>query len=113
MAQNDLYICERCSNEYVFYWGRSSVLCPKCQGSDKRKAHKLKCVEYKGNCCQQCGYNKCLAALEFHHLDRTQKKFEINIAIKYKWELVLLELDKCVLLCANCHREVESGVISL
>jgi hypothetical protein len=113
MAQNDIYTCTRCSNEYVYYWGRSSTLCPKCQGIEKRKAHKQKCVDYKGGGCQICGYNDCLAALDFHHLDRATKEFEISTGIKKKWEVVVLELDKCVLLCANHHREVEAGYINL
>lgn len=113
MAQNDIYKCERCSTEYVFYWGRSSTLCPKCHWNDKRKAHKQRCVDYKGGGCWICGYNDCLAALDFHHVDRAHKKFEISTAIKYKWAVVIAELDKCILLCANHHREVEAGYIEL
>lgn len=66
---------------------------------------KIKAVEYKGGCCQACGYSKCLGALEFHHRDKDTKEFSwIKLRLR-NWESVLLELDKCDLLCANCHRE--------
>jgi predicted HNH restriction endonuclease len=67
------------------------------------------CVEYKGGKCEICGYNKCLAALDFHHLDPSQKEKEITrwrmCNYKYHDEL-FTELDKCILVCANCHREL-------
>ena len=55
--------------------------------------------------CSVCGYNKCADALEFDHIDRSQKSFGLNAAPSYSWEKVLAEIEKCVLLCANCHRE--------
>lgn len=69
-----------------------------------RKRQKVKAVEYKGGKCERCGYNKCLGALTFHHLDPTQKDFIISQAQK-GWDKTKLELDKCALLCANCHAE--------
>jgi 5-methylcytosine-specific restriction endonuclease McrA len=60
-------------------------------------------VDYKGGCCQVCGYNKCLGALEFHHTNPTQKDFVISS--KHKIKNINNELDKCILLCSNCHRE--------
>lgn len=71
-----------------------------------RKSKKQKCVDYKGGKCQKCGYNKCIEALEFHHLDPSQKDFSIAKAHSWKMEKLLPELDKCMLLCANCHREL-------
>ncbi|MGL5831482.1 MAG: hypothetical protein ACRCZE_05045 [Candidatus Altimarinota bacterium] len=74
----------------------------------RRKNVRLKAIEYKGGKCQLCGYNKCLDALEFHHHLKIK-----NFGISQKgytrsWEKVKAELDLCQLLCANCHREVES-----
>lgn len=62
-------------------------------------------MEYKGGKCQKCGYDKCENALTFHHLNPQEKDF--NIAKKYNvsWSKLKNELDKCVLLCANCHAE--------
>jgi len=78
----------------------------------RRKTVRQKAIEYKGGKCQLCGYNKCLEALEFHHF--SDKDFGISQkGYTRSWEKVKAELDKCILLCANCHREVENGVTQL
>lgn len=67
--------------------------------------HKL--IEYKGGKCERCGYNKCDGALQFHHLDSDEKEFTIsgkNLGIT-PLEEFYKEVDKCILLCANCHAE--------
>lgn len=72
-----------------------------------KQERKLALVERLGGCCSECRYDKCLWALEFHHVDPTTKSFLINgtrLANKRMDELVQ-EVDKCILLCANCHRE--------
>lgn len=74
-----------------------------------RRELKVKAVEYKGGKCQRCGYNKCAAAMHFHHL--YGKDFGISAYGNTRsWEKVQNELDKCELLCANCHAEEHSGV---
>lgn len=71
-----------------------------------RKRTKLKAIEYKGGKCCRCGYSKCPQALEFHHLDPTKKDFGIGSTGSCKaWEKIKVELDKCILICSNCHRE--------
>lgn len=61
-----------------------------------------------------CGYDKCNAALVFHHLDRTIKTFGLSTkGVIRSWDSMKHELDKRVLICANCHREVEAGVRSV
>ena len=71
-------------------------------------------IEYKGGKCILCGYDKCSRALEFHHVNPEEKEFGISKdGATRSWEKVKIELDKCVLLCANCHREVESGLVNL
>lgn len=62
-------------------------------------------VEQKGGSCILCGYNKCTAALEFHHIDPDEKEFQINKRWGCSRETIQKEIDKCVLLCSNCHRE--------
>ena len=75
----------------------------------RRKKIKEMAVEYKGGKCICCGYNKCIGALEFHHLDPNGKDFNISAkGITRAWSKVKEELDKCVLLCANCHRELHA-----
>jgi transposase len=71
-----------------------------------RKKNKIKSIEYKGGKCEICGYNKCVTALEFHHLDPKQKDFTPSKNMNMAWEKIKSEIDKCMLLCANCHREV-------
>jgi len=61
-----------------------------------------------GGSCGICGYSKCDKVLEFHHLDSSKKEFCLSSRIK-KWETLVNEAKKCVMLCANCHREVHAG----
>jgi hypothetical protein len=61
--------------------------------------------EYKSKCsCIKCGENR-LYVLDFHHIDPSQKSFEIGNASKYSIERLKLELEKCITLCRNCHSE--------
>ncbi len=77
----------------------------------RRKVLKEKSVQYKGGKCELCGYNKCVEALDFHHLDPMTKKFGIgHKGYTRSWQEIQNELDKCILVCANCHREIEAGV---
>lgn len=88
--------------------------CAKCQvEAVQKRRDKIKqmAIEYKGGCCEICGYNKCKDALDFHHLDPNEKDFGIGEkGYTRSWEKVKTELDKCQLVCANCHREIHSAV---
>ena len=79
----------------------------------KRRDHiKLLALAYKGNKCQCCGYNKYAGALEFHHINPNEKDFGISTkGYTRSWENNKKELDKCVLVCSNCHREIHGGII--
>jgi hypothetical protein len=66
---------------------------------------KQKAIEYKGGSCIQCGYNRYYGALEFHHLDPNEKDCQWDKLRLKAWSKITAELDKCVMLCANCHRE--------
>lgn len=83
------------------------------QVTEHRKRKKSRAVDYKGGKCRVCGYKRCLGALQFHHLDPSQKDFSINQAAARSWEYLRAELDKCVLLCGNCHVEVHDGLVDL
>jgi hypothetical protein len=65
-----------------------------------------KCIAYKGGKCIYCGYNKCPRSLVFHHRDPTTKSFGISGNYGLGWPLLQAELDKCDLICANCHGEI-------
>jgi len=55
--------------------------------------------------CETCGYSKCAAALDFHHRDKLDKEFTISQAIDLSWERIEAEIEKCDVLCRNCHAE--------
>ena len=80
-----------------------------------RKKLKQRAIALFGGRCCVCNYDRCSAALEFHHLDPTQKDFSIAQAYANpkKWETIVEELSKCVLVCANCHREIHQGILVL
>jgi hypothetical protein len=66
---------------------------------------KLFAIEYKGGKCESCGYDKCPDVLEFHHLDPSKKDASWNKMRLWGEKRLLTELDKCAILCSNCHRE--------
>ena len=88
--------------------------CKKCRVEavqKRRQILKLKAIEYKGGKCCICGYNKCMDALDFHHLNKSEKSFGVaEKGYTRSWEKVKEELDKCILVCANCHREIHAGL---
>jgi len=90
--------------------------CKKCRSeavSKRRRKVKRMAVEYKGGECVECGYDACIGALEFHHLDPNEKDFSIGgQGNTPAWDKVKDELDKCVLLCANCHRELHYNLLN-
>jgi transposase len=71
-----------------------------------RKKIKERLVDYKGGKCEICGYNKCITALEFHHIEPTKKDFTISNSSVLSFETCKKEVDKCILVCSNCHREI-------
>jgi len=75
-----------------------------------RRRTKKKAVEYLGGQCVRCGYNKCLRSLVFHHRDPAEKEFQIASSHIRGWERIRKELDKCILLCANCHGEQHEDI---
>ena len=68
--------------------------------------NKLKLVEYKGGKCEICGYDKCVDALEFHHLNPDEKEFGLSNVDTRALSILKKEADKCILICSNCHREI-------
>lgn len=78
----------------------------------RRKVKKMAII-YKGGECIVCGYSRCADALSFHHTNPESKDFQISSGNTYAWSTVKDELDKCVLLCQNCHSELHAGNISI
>ena len=99
---------------------RSTVIryvCPKERAksntwrAQQKRRIKERLIEEAGGKCVLCGYDRCVAALDFHHLDPTEKDLRISRCSSY--DEAKREAKKCRLLCANCHREVEVGFVKL
>ena len=78
---------------------------------DSRERTKERMIYVMGGKCQCCGYNKCNSALELHHINPEEKEFTFSANTNRGWETIVSELKKCTLVCANCHREIEAGLI--
>lgn len=82
--------------------------------SKRRRKLKSLAIELKGGRCQICGYNRCIWALDFHHLDEKSKSFDLSTrGLTRSWARIKNEVGKCILVCANCHRELHAGLIKL
>jgi len=103
--------CVVCGRIYVYCRksGHTMQKCNSCLVNARKNNLKKKMVEYKGGECKCCGYHKCLQALEFHHRDPDVKRFNLSGAHCRKWSTIREELDKCDLVCSNCHKEIEAG----
>jgi hypothetical protein len=103
--------CKRKMNRSQFglngrYHNRFCKDCYNPMQRDKMKKQKIELVTYKGGQCEICGYNKCLSVLQFHHKDPREKDFEICTKNGCNTDILKKEVDKCLLLCANCHLEL-------
>ncbi len=80
----------------------------------RRKKLKEMVVEYKGGSCTVCGYKKYVGAFDLHHIDGSKKEFGLAMqGLTRSWEKIKAEADKCILVCANCHREIHGGITQL
>lgn len=104
--------CTKCleiKDRSNFYGKKLQSFCKDCAktiAKERIKGFKDKCLTYKGTKCSKCGYNKCKAALEFHHVDGSEKDFTISNVRTRNFDSVKKELDKCILICSNCHKEL-------
>lgn len=112
-------ICTKCGRELPiesFYWrnkaqGRRRSECKDCHNGYVKQKYQEKRQEISElklkHKCEKCGYDKCPEALDFHHKDPSQKDERISQMISNKGNIssVYDEIQKCVCLCANCHRE--------
>ena len=88
--------------------------CGKCASFwviKNRRNKKEKLVEQFGGKCVVCGYKKYAGALDFHHLNPKTKSFALSVkGLSYSWESLVQEARKCILVCKNCHTEIEAGI---
>jgi hypothetical protein len=117
------HICAKCQIEKPLeeFGRRSESLrplswCKMCSNNlrnTERKTSKQFAINHLGGKCMICGYSKCFTSLHCHHKDPSLKEFCIATAGKKSSEDLKKELDKCVLLCSNCHGEYHEGLIIL
>ena len=95
-SASDHHRCEQCRKDRVVA---------------RRRKVKAVLVEEAGGACLLCGYDRYIGALQFHHLDAGEKSFGLGLrGVARSLERCREEARKCVLLCANCHAEVEAGI---
>jgi len=98
--------CEICSRSFEYYRskGGTKTQCNSCYVNKRRFKLRVKIIQYLGGKCILCGYSNCYGALDAHHVDSSTKLFNISGAHSKSWESIKAELDKCILICSNCHR---------
>ena len=79
--------------------------------SKHRQKRKNQLVKIIGGKCCVCGYSKAISALEFHHLNPSQKEYQLSSGNCRSIQEDLKEAKKCILVCSNCHKEIHQGLI--
>jgi len=81
----------------------------------KLMMEKLNQLKLEKGCCEICGDSHPPCCYDFHHIDELNKKDEVSkLASKgYKWDTILTEIEKCVMICAHCHRKIHAGLLTL
>jgi 5-methylcytosine-specific restriction endonuclease McrA len=110
-------ICRTHGRSEFVLEGRGYYRCMRCRAervAARRRKVKAVLVAEAGGRCRLCGYDRCVAALEFHHVNPATKRFGLaHMGVARSLERARAEAAKCVLLCSNCHAEVESGIRTL
>ena len=119
-ARGEVQLTLRCAKHGLTQFkGRNGggYRCVKCRTeavSRRRRTVKRILVEEAGGACRLCGYDHCVGALEFHHVVPAENSFSMSHrGVARSIEKARREASKCVLLCANCHAEVEAGLATL
>lgn len=97
--------CKECQKKYFKEYYKNNKEKHIKAVTENKSYKKKEIARYKieqGGCIR-CGYNKHPVALQFHHLDKNTKDFNIGANLHLPWELLLKEIEKCEILCANCH----------
>lgn len=102
--------CNDCHNEYLSRLRKNKRARTTSQALDRKYLAKKRCVDYLGGACMRCGYDRCVKAMTFHHRDPEAKKFTVSQMLDRAWAVLVAELDKCDLLCFNCHMEKHCGL---
>ncbi len=116
-AKTAIFTCARHGRTEFVLEGRGYYRCKRCRSAavaKRRRTVKQKLVAEAGGTCVLCGYSRWLGALQFHHVARNKKEFHLaQRGHSRSLARSRAEMRKCVLLCANCHAEVEGGFATL
>ena len=114
------YITKKCKHhgptKFVLE-GRGYYRCKQCRQdrvAEQRRKNKKAIADMFGGKCLLCGYDKHVGVLDFHHLNRSTKSFAVSAqGMTKQFNRLVDEAKKCILLCSNCHREVEMGLVQI
>ncbi|MCX6712991.1 MAG: hypothetical protein NTY66_02160 [Candidatus Vogelbacteria bacterium] len=104
-----MHICKLCCKDFKDYQDRGRSRCGSCNTKIRRYRAKIAAVKSLGGKCVKCGWQGNQAAFQFHHTDPGKKDFTIGNVANKKWDFIKKELEKCVLLCSNCHAIIHSS----
>ncbi|MFY9462002.1 MAG: hypothetical protein WAP51_02265 [Candidatus Sungiibacteriota bacterium] len=96
-------ICRLCNNKFKDYQKRGRSRCGSCNTKIRRFRTKAAAIKYLGGKCAKCGWRGNQAAIQFHHKNPKEKDFIIGNVANKSWNSIQAEIQKCILLCANCH----------
>lgn len=97
--------CLSCNRQDNRTWVENNRVESNKNAQTRRHSRKQRAVAYKGNVCVHCKQSFHFSAFDFHHVDTTTKHKDPGLMMTYSDEALFKELDKCILLCANCHRK--------
>lgn len=98
--------CIDCFKKYSSKIQKSNRIHISNHHKETHQVRKQKAIAYLGGECCVCGYDKCAAALTFHHTAPEEKEFAVTTILDWSWDNIVNELDKCELMCFNCHMEL-------
>ncbi|HAR54905.1 TPA: hypothetical protein DCR79_01300 [Patescibacteria group bacterium] len=96
-------ICKLCGNNFKDYQQRGRTRCGSCNTKIRRYRAKAAAIKYLGGKCASCGWQGNQATFQFHHTNSKEKDFVLGNVANRNWDVIKTELNKCILLCANCH----------
>jgi hypothetical protein len=115
----ELRQCRRHGRTAFAYYGAGKKgftwRCKRCVAEAVTRRHqkmKRELVAENGGCCAVCGYDRAIINLHFHHVDPMTKTISVSMAVGKSLATFRAEARKCVLVCGNCHGEIEAGLIS-
>ncbi|MEO0776192.1 MAG: hypothetical protein AAF146_06500 [Bacteroidota bacterium] len=113
-GQKKMYCSNKCKQKHHYHRVKQQTNTYHSQ-TIRSLRRKLKLIDMMGGGCSKCAYSTNISALHFHHVDSTTKQFKLDARIlsNRSWEAILQEVEKCVLLCANCHAEEHNPELSL